>query len=77
MKVQYQLVDVETKKAIKIGEEFELVGTECLFDKGEWMPWFIAVKFFGDPMAITNPVSILGISPIEAARNALQGKANP
>jgi hypothetical protein len=37
MKVQYQLVDVETKKAIPIGDEIEIVDFMGDFDNPEPM----------------------------------------
>ena len=72
MRVQYQLVDVETRKAIPVGEVFELV--DCMktyFGKGEPMSWLENIILCGDPLSIKNPVGILGTSPVEAARKAI------
>lgn len=61
MKVQWQLVDVETGKAIKIEEEFELAGhCKHLFDQEGTMPYDEAKMLFGDIDAIKNQIGIMG-----------------
>ena len=70
MKVQYQLVDVETKKAIKIGDEFKIVMAD--FGKEERMSWTVAAMLFGDPFAEPPAGIIYGTSPIEAARKNME-----
>jgi len=71
MKAQWQIVDVETGKAIKIDGEFELVGCEQLFNELDNMSYFEARRFFGDIDSIRNPVGILGRSPIESCVNIM------
>jgi len=73
MKVQYQLVDVETKKSIPIDEVFEIVDfKDFRFGRKDAMSWLEAKILFGDPMSIKNPTGVLGKSPIAAAREALK-----
>ena len=72
MKVQYQLVDVETKKAIPIGNVFQIVDfMKSDFDKEGAMSWDEAAILFGDPFATPPAGIIYGTSPIEAARKAI------
>ncbi|MEN6507403.1 MAG: hypothetical protein ABFD63_01210 [Smithella sp.] len=72
MKVQYQLVDVETKKAILVGDEFQVVDYINRFFRHEaHLCWREAAILFGDPLAQINPVGILGESPIAAARKTI------
>lgn len=79
MKVQYQLVDVETKKAIPIGDEFVVVDyINEFFDKNAHLCWGEAAVLFGDPLSQQiNPVGILGVSPVRAAMDAITGKVRP
>lgn len=66
MKVQYQLVDIETGKAIPIDEVFEIVDyMKPNFDKGDTISWHVAAVLFGDPFAIKPQGVIVGESPIE------------
>jgi len=60
MKAQWQIVDVETGKAIRIEGELELVGCEHLFNEVGSMPYSEARRFFGDIDSIRKPVGILG-----------------
>jgi len=71
MEAQYQLVDVETKKAINVGKEFEIIDLMRFdFDNPEPISWDEAAILFGDPFSV--PVlGILGTSPIAAARKSL------
>ena len=72
MKAQWQIVDVETGKAIKIDGEFELVDfCKNLFDENEAMSYSEARRFFGDIDSIRNTIGILGRSPIESCVNIL------
>lgn len=74
MKVQYQLVDVETKKAIPVGEVFEIIDDAGHgFDNTPPMSWKEAAILFGDPLAIPTKGVIYGVSPIAAARKSLLG----
>ena len=60
MKVQWQIVDLETKKAISVGEKFELVGfMKRYFNNEDAMSMEEACLLFGDPTAIKNPIGIL------------------
>jgi len=61
MIVQWQLVDVETGKAIKVEGELELVGCEEFFDEGGTWPYSEARRFFGDIDSMRNPVGILSL----------------
>jgi len=73
MKVQYQLVDVETKKSILVGDEFEVVDyINEFFDKKAHLCWGECAILFGDPLAQINPAGILGESPTTAARKAIK-----
>jgi hypothetical protein len=72
VKVQYQLVDIETKKAIPIGDEFAIIDfMKTDFGKGESMTWDEAAILFGDPFAVPPIGVIIGASPSEAAREAI------
>lgn len=72
MKVQYQLVDVGTKRVIAVGDEFELVDfAKTYFDQGEPWSWGEAAVICGDPLSIEHPMGILDISPIKTQRKAV------
>ena len=63
MKAQWQIIDLETGKAISVGEEFELVDfMKRYFDNEEAMSMEEAGLLFGDPTAIKNPIGILNAS---------------
>ena len=59
MKVQWQLVDIETKKVIKVDDEFELVDFMRRYFDGSTMNWEEASLLFGDPTSIKNPIGLL------------------
>lgn len=66
MKVQWQLVDIETKKTISVGEEFELIDfMKRYFDEGKPISWDEAVIFYGDPLSLKNPIGILNYPDIK------------
>jgi hypothetical protein len=64
MKVQWQLVDIETGKAVSVGEKFELIDfMKSYFYRKINMDWSEACTLFGDPMSIKNPIGILNCEP--------------
>jgi len=55
MKVQWQIVDVETGESISIGSPFEIVDCiKCCFGNVPPMAWADAIVVFGDPTARKN-----------------------
>jgi hypothetical protein len=66
MKVQWQLIDIKTKKGVAVGEEFELVDfMKTYFDRKEGMDWVEAIILFGNPTSIKNPVGILNCESLK------------
>jgi len=64
MKVQWQVVDLETNKCVKVDPPFELIGAcKAFFDDEVYMPFSEAAAMFGDPGCIKNPVGILNFKP--------------
>jgi hypothetical protein len=60
MKAQWQIVDVETGKAIKVEGEIELVDfCKEYFDNEILMSYLEARLIFGDIDSIKNPIGIL------------------
>lgn len=64
MKVQWQLVDIETKKVVKVDAEFELIDFMERYFDGSVMSWGEAFLLFGDPMSIKNLVGLLNAAEI-------------
>lgn len=61
MKVQWQLVDMETGKAVKVGDEFELIDyMKKDFDEELSMDWIEACLFYGNPLS-PQPKGILNL----------------
>jgi len=56
MKAQWQLIDIDTEKTIKVGEELDLVDFMAGVFDGRAMSWEDAFMFFGDP---TEPERII------------------
>jgi len=62
MKAQWQIVDLDTGRAIVIGSEIELVDfCKTYFEEGEAMSYEEARALFGDIDTIPNPIGILYI----------------
>ena len=60
MKVQWQLVDIDTNNKLNVGEVFELVDfMERYFDNKQTISWFEAEIFFGNPTTNKTPIGIL------------------
>ncbi|MEN6423224.1 MAG: hypothetical protein ABFD76_14895 [Smithella sp.] len=61
MKVQWQLVDIKTKRAVIVGNDFELIDSmrESYFTGNVRIPWSESNMMFGHPTAIKNPIGIL------------------
>lgn len=61
MKAQWQLVDIETHKAVIVGEDLDLIDSfrEDYFTGGIRISWVESNMMFGDPISIQNPVGIL------------------
>lgn len=61
MKVQWQLVDIETHKAVIVGEDFEVIDSmrETYFTGSTRIDWCESNMMFGNPTAIQNPIGIL------------------
>lgn len=63
MKVQWQLMDIETKETVRVGEEFELVDfMKSYFNEKTAISWEESCNLFGDPMAIKNPLGFINIT---------------
>lgn len=63
MKVQWQLVDIKTKRAVIVGNDFELIDSmrESYFTGNVRIPWSESNMMFGDPTAIQNPTGIMSL----------------
>ena len=72
MRVQYQLVDVETKMAIRIGDEFNIADfMKSDFGKEGVMSWDEAAILFGDPLTEPPAGTIYYMPPIKVTRKAI------
>lgn len=74
MKVQWQLVDIETKKpVVSVGKKFDILDCSDIYKTGQLITWAEAKLMFGNPMSDIIPKGLIrGLSPIDMVRKSVR-----